>query len=63
MELSHGAHSCVGDLGAEGVKSKKTQEEMVNCGAYVAQSVKSLTPDFGSGHDLTGCEMEPCIGL
>ena len=31
--------------------------------ARVAQSVKCLTLDFGSGHDLTVCEFEPCIGL
>ena len=27
--------------------------------AWVAQSVKHLTLDFGSGHDLTVCETEP----
>jgi len=27
----------------------------------VAQLVKHPTPGFGSGHDLMGCEMEPCI--
>ena len=32
-------------------------------GTCVAQSVKRLTLDFGSGHDLTVCEFEPCIGL
>ena len=32
-------------------------------GAWVAQSVERLTLDFGSGHDLTFCEFEPCIGL
>ena len=29
----------------------------------MAQSVKRLTPAFGSGHDLTVCEVEPCAGL
>ena len=29
----------------------------------VAQSVKPLTLDFSSGHDLTDCEFEPCKGL
>ena len=29
----------------------------------VAQSVERLTFDFGSGHDLTICEMEPHAGL
>ena len=28
-------------------------------GAWVAQSVKHLTLDFSSGHDLTVCEIEP----
>ena len=28
-------------------------------GAWVAQSVKHLTLDLGSGHDLTACETEP----
>ena len=32
-------------------------------GAWVAQSVKILTLDFGSGHDLMVCELEPRIGL
>ena len=31
--------------------------------AWVAQSVKHPTLDFGSGHGLTVCEFEPCIGL
>ena len=29
----------------------------------MAQSVKHLTLDFGSGHDLTVRGMEPCVGL
>ena len=32
-------------------------------GTWVAQSVKCLTLDFGSGHDLTVHEIKPCIGL
>lgn len=32
-------------------------------GAWVTQSVKCLTLDFGSGHDLTADEIEPHIGL
>ena len=28
----------------------------------MAQSVKHLTLDFGSGHDLTVCGFEPCNG-
>ena len=32
-------------------------------GAWVSQSVKHLTPDFGSGHDLTVRELEPCVQL
>ena len=29
----------------------------------MAQSVKRLTPGFGSGHDLTVCEFEPGVEL
>ena len=29
----------------------------------MAQSVKCLTLDFGSGHDLTVCEFKPRLGL
>ena len=29
----------------------------------MAQSVNPPTLDFGSGHDLLVCEIEPCIGL
>ena len=29
----------------------------------MAQSVKSPTLGFGSGHDLTACEFEPRVGL
>ena len=32
-------------------------------GTWVAQSVKRLTLDLGSGHDLAACELEPCIRL
>ena len=32
-------------------------------GAWVAQSVKHLTLDLGSGHDLMVHEFEPHIGL
>ena len=32
-------------------------------GAWVAQSVKHLTLDFGSGRDLMGCEFEPRLRL
>ena len=32
-------------------------------GAWVAQLVKRLTLDFGSGHDLAVCEFEPRVGL
>ena len=31
--------------------------------AWVAQSVKCPTLDFGSGHDLAVCEFEPLVGL
>ena len=32
-------------------------------GAWVAQSVEHLSLDFGSGHDLTVCDIEPHVGL
>ena len=32
-------------------------------GAWMAQSVKRLTLDLGSGHDLSVREFEPRIGL
>ena len=32
-------------------------------GAGVAWSVKHLSLDFGSDHDLTVCEIEPHVGL
>ena len=32
-------------------------------GAWIAESVKHLTLDFGSAHDLMVCEFEPHIGL
>ena len=32
-------------------------------GAWAAQSVKQPTLGFGSGHDLTVCEFEPCVKL
>ena len=32
-------------------------------GTWVAQSVKHLALDFGSGHDLTVHEFEPHVGL
>ena len=31
----------------------------VKWGAWLAQSVKLLTLDFGSGHDLVVCEIKP----
>ena len=31
--------------------------------SWVALSVKPLTVDYGSGHDLTVCEFKPYIGL
>ena len=32
-------------------------------GTRVVQSVKRRTLDFGSGHDLMVCELEPHVGL
>ena len=36
---------------------------MDRSGTWGAQSVKWLTLDFDSGHDLTVCEFETCVGL
>ena len=41
-------------------KYLKTGESRV---ARVAQSVKCLTLDFGSGHKLAVCEIKPHMGL
>ena len=38
-------------------------ENYKNRGAWVAQSVKCSTLDFGSSHDLMVHEIKPCIGL
>ena len=32
-------------------------------GAWVVQSIKRLTLDFGSGHDLTDHEFKPRVGF
>ena len=42
---------------------KKLEIETPHGGAWMAQLVEHLTLDFGSGHDLTICEIESCIGL
>ena len=39
------------------------QSVNVGWGTGVAQSVKRPALGFGSAHDLTVCEFEPCIGL
>ena len=44
-------------------KTKPLGEKEPGWGAWVAQSVKYPTLDFGSGHDLTVHETEPCIRL
>ena len=40
-----------------------TLSSLSDRGTWVAQSVKRLTLDFQSGHDLGVCEFEPHIGL
>ena len=40
-----------------------SQEHRWMWGAWEAQSVKRLTLNFGSGHDLTVCGFEPRVGL
>ena len=37
------------------------QSHLKTLGLWVAQLVKHPTLDFGSGHDLTVCEFEPCV--
>ena len=44
-------------------QSIQTNDEEPTQGAWMAPSVKCLTFDFGSGHDLTVCEFEPRIGF
>ena len=41
---------------------KRKHEEMSSWGNQVAQSVKHLTPDFGSGHDLIVVRLSPMLG-
>ena len=43
------------------LKSVLIKEELQ--GAWVAQLVKHLTLDFGSGHDFAVLEIKPCFGL
>ena len=48
------------------IAAKSSERSILNTkvrGALVAQSVKSLTLGFSSGHDLTVCEFEPLVGL
>ena len=42
---------------------KKTPGSCWGEGTWMAQLVKFLTLGLGSGHGLTVCEIEPCIGL
>ena len=49
--------------GAAGPKWGVPQNADSPGGAWVSQSVKGPTLDFGSGHDLTVCESEPHFGL
>ena len=46
-------------LGMEPTVKKKKKKEYGQRGAWMAQSVECLTPDFSSGHDLTVREFEP----
>ena len=40
-----------------------SNEGLVSRGAWVAQSVKNLTLDFGSGHDLRILRSSPMLGF
>ena len=44
-------------------KTKPLGEKEPGWGAWVAQSVKHPTLDFGSGHDLIVCEIDLHVGL
>ena len=37
-------------------------QKVKNMGVWVAQSVKHVTYDFGSSHDLMDCGIEPHVG-
>ena len=50
----------MGDVAASQLYFKKCRSVW---GARVAQSVKYLTVDLSSGHDLKACEFKPCTGL
>ena len=45
------------------MRLKFSSQKDIFRGAWVAQSVKCLTLDFGSDHDLMICEFECCVGL
>ena len=45
------------------IKSCLFQYVIMNGGTWVVQSIKHLTLDFGSGHDLMVHEIEPHIRL
>ena len=55
----------VGMTEADGEVRRKTRSLLNVCrrGAWVAESVDCPTLDFGSGHDLTAYEIEPCTEL
>ena len=50
-------------VGFNGKIADTDENEMSSSGAWVAQSVKRLTLDFGSGHDLMVCGFKPSIKL
>ena len=58
MGLIHGFHGAA--IGSFSLLYRITPHRR---DAWVAQSVKHFTLDFGSSHDLTALEMEPRVGL
>ena len=48
---------------ADSERRQLLKKQIGDWGAWVAQSVKRLTLDFSSGHDLTVSEFEPYIRL
>ena len=61
--LSFSAAATIPPLGIGSGSSKRLIKIFWNRDTWVAQSVKCPALDFGSGHDPTVGEIEPCIGL
>ena len=51
--------SCLPRQHSQARSKREGPKERPQRGPWVAQLGKPLTPDFGSGQDLTVCELEP----